>query len=68
MKEYLEKKLIESTFFRVKSIPIYKYGYWWFKKLSDENFKLIVGKLFKFEESVKDYESLLNFLQKEQTV
>lgn len=65
MKEYLENKLIESTFFRIKSIPVFKYGYWWFKKMSDDNFKMAVSKLLKFEDSVKDYESLLAFLQKE---
>jgi hypothetical protein len=52
MKEYLLKKLIESTFFRVKSVPVVKYGYWWFKKLNDHNFNLIVDKVFKFEDSV----------------
>ena len=65
MKEYLLNKLIESSFFRVKSVPVIKYGYWWFKKLTDQNFQMIVDKIFKFEYSVNDYEGLLDFLKKE---
>ena len=65
MKEYLKNKLINSSFFRVKSIPVFKYGYWWFKKMSNDAFEMAADKLFKFEDSVKDYESLLIYLQKE---
>ena len=65
MKEYLKNKLIQSTFFRVKSIPEFKYGYWWFKKMSDETFKIVADKIIKFEDSVKDNKSLLMYLQKE---
>ena len=52
MKEYLKNKLINSSFFRVKSIPVFKYGYWWFKKMSNDTFEIAASKLFKFEDSV----------------
>ena len=62
MKKYIETKLIESTFFRVKALPIMKYGYWWFKKIPDIEFNNIVSKLVRIEESVYDNQSLLKFL------